>query len=163
MNVARNYHSRISLNCIEDRRKVHEEGTFACFVCNEKFKIHRQLKAHIQRKCKSKSTPKPTPINHVVHKHNEDILPEDEHKGPKCPKITNNHVSLVNHMNTVHQAIKEKCDMCGEEFTNRDILVKHIVENHTVLGMQQGGWHQVGQGQHQQQQGSRGQQQQQAQ
>ena len=90
------------------RREVHEEGTFACFVCNEKFKTHKQLKAHIQRKCKSQSAPKPSPINGIVHKHNEDILPEDEHKCPKCPKITNNQVSLVNHMNTVHQAKNEK-------------------------------------------------------
>ena len=125
------------------RREIHEEGTFACFVCNEKFKIHKQLKAHIQRKCKSQSMSAPKAPNPIVHKHNEDILPEDEHKCPKCPKITNNQVSLLNHMNTVHQATIDKCDTCGQEFTNREILVKHIVDNHTNIGIQQGGWKKV--------------------
>ena len=82
------------------RREIHEEGTFLCFVCNSKFKTHKQLKAHIQKKCKSSSSTSPS--NAIVHRTNEDILPEDEHRCPKCPKITNNHVSLLNHMNTVH-------------------------------------------------------------
>ena len=134
------------------RREIHEEGTFVCFVCNEKFKTHKQLKAHIQRKCKSQSLPKPTAIHPIVHKHNEEILPEDEHKCPKCPKITNNQVSFLYHMNTVHQATIDKCDTCGQEFTNREILIKHIVDNHTnivsrpeeQMGIQQSGWKQVG-------------------
>ena len=31
------------------RREVHEEGPFACFVCNDNFKTHKQLKTHIQK------------------------------------------------------------------------------------------------------------------
>ena len=119
------------------RREVHEEGTFVCFVCNEKFKTYKQLKAHIQKKCKSQSIPKQTQKDSIVHRHNEDILPEDEHKCPKCPKITNNQVSLVNHINTVHNVTKEKCDTCGLEFTKRELLVKHIMENHTNVNIQQ--------------------------
>ena len=99
------------------RREVHEEGTFSCFVCSKKFKTHKQLKAHIQRKCKSQSS------NHtnikIVHKHNEDILPEDEHRCLYCPKITNNQVSLVNHINTAHKSTQEKCDSCGKICSNR--------------------------------------------
>ena len=117
------------------RRETHEEGTFVCFVCNEKFKTHKQLKAHIQRKCKSDR-----PLqsgNKIVHKHNEDILPEDEHKCPKCPKITNNQVSLMNHVETVHMNKKETCDKCGKTCTNREDLVKHIVDNHTNVVIRQ--------------------------
>ena len=69
------------------RREIHEEGTFSCFVCNTNFKTHKELKLHIQKKCKTSSTSKQAAI---VHKHNEDILEEDEHKCPMCPKITNN-------------------------------------------------------------------------
>ena len=117
------------------RRETHEEGTFACFVCNEKFKTHKQLKAHIQRKCKNDNPHQPR--NTCVHRQNEDILPEDEHKCPKCPKITNNQVSLMNHMNTVHMNKKEICDTCGQNFSKREDLVKHIVDNHTNIGIHQ--------------------------
>ena len=110
------------------KREVHEEGSFACFVCNAKFKTHKELKQHIHKKCKSNANPSP---NKIVHRHNEDILEEDEHRCPKCPKITNNQVSLVHHMNTVHMVITEKCDTCGLEFQNREVLIKHIVDNHT--------------------------------
>ena len=74
--------------------------------------------------------------NPIVHKHNEDIHKEDEHKCPKCPKITNNQVSLINHMNTLHKVVTEKCDTCGLEFESREVLIKHIVENHTAIGTQ---------------------------
>ena len=86
------------------RREVHEEGTFSCFVCNNRFRTHKELKQHIQKKCKTQVTDSQTLI---VHKHNEDILEEDEHRCPKCPKITNNQVSLINHMNTKHSAPKK--------------------------------------------------------
>ena len=92
------------------RREVHEQGSFACFVCSDKFKTHNELKQHIQKKCKTSSNSASNPI---VHKHNEDIHGEDEHKCPKCPKITNNQVSLINHMNTMHRFVAEKCDTCG--------------------------------------------------
>ena len=114
-------------------------------MCNEKFKTHKQLKAHIQKKCKSKNLAQSKQT--IVHKHNEDILPEDEHKCPHCPKITNNQVSIVNHVNSVHKAIIEKCDSCGQTFTSREDLVKHIVDKHTDIGVkqtQQGRWEQVG-------------------
>ena len=114
------------------RREVHEEGTFSCFVCNTSFKTHKELKQHIQKKCKSGSTMASAKI---VHKTNEDILKEDEHKCPKCPNITNNQVSLVNHINTKHVVVKEKCVSCGKDFETRKILIKHIVENHTVNGI----------------------------
>ena len=141
------------------RREVHEEGSFSCFVCNKNFKTHRELKEHIQKKCKSGSNPVTAKI---VHKRNEDILVQDEHKCPKCPKITNNQVSLVNHMNTKHKVEKdmcvprgdefenrevvnhintkhnedkEKCVSCGKEFDNREVLIKHIVDHHTVNGI----------------------------
>ena len=106
-----------------------------CFICNSKFKTHKQLKAHIQKKCKSSSSTSPS--NAIVHRTNEDILPEDEHRCPKCPKITNNQVSLLNHMNPVHMTAKEKCDRCGQEFASREVLVKHIVDHHTQSGIQQ--------------------------
>ena len=131
------------------RREIHEEGTFACFVCNNKFKTHKQLKAHIQRKCKSQSAPKQ--ISTIVHKRNDDILPEDEHRCPQCPKITNNQVPLVHHINTEHMTAKEKCDTCGRMFPNREALIKHIVDNHTEVGMQQQQRVQVVQGGRQQQ------------
>ena len=89
----------------------------------------------MQTKCKSKRA-NPTQ-NKIVHKHNEDILPEDEHKCPHCPKITNNQVSLVNHINTVHNNKKEKWDTCENIFDNREILIKHIVDQHTDIGIQQ--------------------------
>ena len=113
------------------KREVHEEGLFACFVCNNKYKTHKELKQHIQKKCKS---PNGIIEKTIVHKHNEDILVEDEHKCPLCPKITNNQVSFINHMNTKHKASKDKCDSCGQEFENKEILIKHIVDNHTVGG-----------------------------
>ena len=115
------------------RREVHEQGSFACFVCNDKFKTHSELKQHIQKRCKTMSN---TASNPILHKHNEDIHKEDEHKCPKCPKITNNQVSLVNHMNTMHKVVTEKCDTCGLEFESREVLIKHIVENHTAIGTQ---------------------------
>ena len=111
------------------RREVHAEGTFACFVCDNKFRAHKDLKLHIQKQCKSNALPKP-----IIHKHNEDIMKEDEHKCPVCPKITNNQVSLVNHINTTHGASKEKCDSCGKEFQSRETLIEHIVDKHTVNG-----------------------------
>ena len=55
---------------------------------------------------------------------------EDEHRCPKCPKITNNQVSLVNHMNTKHNVEKDKCVSRGEEFENREVLVNHLNTNH---------------------------------
>ena len=110
------------------RREVHEEGSFSCFVCNAKFRTHKDLKQHIQKRCKSDSNLAPKT---VVHKHNEDILKEDEHRCPKCPKITNNQVSLVHHINTMHMVETEKCDTCGHDFENREVLIKHIVDNHT--------------------------------
>ena len=97
------------------RREVHEEQSFACFVCNAKFRIHKELKQHILKKCKSNSNPS---TNTIVHRHNEDIQEEDEHKCPKCPKITNYQVSLLHNMNTVHRVNTEKCDTCGHEFQN---------------------------------------------
>ena len=114
-------------------REMHEEGTFSCFVCNNRFKKHKELKQHIQKKCKTQVTGSQTAI---VHKHNEDILEEDEHRCPKCPKITNNQVSLINHMNTKHSANKNKCDSCGQDFESKEVLITHIVENHTNKGTQ---------------------------
>ena len=102
---------------------------FSCFVCNEKFRTHKELKQHMQKRCKTNSAPK-----QIVHKHNEDIMKEDEHKCPVCPKITNNQVSLVNHINTAHAACKEKFDSCGQQFESIETLIKHIVDNHTVKG-----------------------------
>ena len=64
------------------KREVHEEGTFSCFVCNNKFRTHKDLKQHMQKRCKSNAVPKS-----IVHKHNEDIMKKDEHKCPVCPKI----------------------------------------------------------------------------
>ena len=46
-------------------------------------------------------------------------------------------------MNTVHQATIDNCDTCEQEFTNRETLVKYIVDNHKNVGMQQGGWKKV--------------------
>ena len=115
------------------RREVHEEGLFSCFVCNYKFKTHKELKQHIQRKCKPKNG---SLEKTIIHKRNEDILEEDEHKCPICPKITNNQISLINHMNTKHNVPKDKCDSCGQEFDNKETLIKHIVEHHTVKGTQ---------------------------
>ena len=118
-------------------REVHEQGSFACFVCSNKFKTHKELKQHIQRRCKTSTN---SVSNTIVHKHNEDIHKEDEHKCPKCPKITNNQVSLVHHMNTVHKVVtgvvEEKCDTCGLAFETREVLIEHIVDNHTVSGTQ---------------------------
>ena len=141
-------------------REVHEEGSFSCFICKKNFSTHRELKQHIQKRCKTGSNPGTAKI---VHKQNEDIMEEDEHKCPECPKITNNQVSLVNHMNTKHSVQKDKCVSCGEDFKtrdelvkhinikhnegrekcvscgktfeNRDVLIKHIVDNHTVNGI----------------------------
>ena len=93
------------------------------------------MKAHIQIKCKSDS-----PLqsgNKIVHKHKEDILPEGEHECPKCPKTTNNQVSLMNHLDTVHMNKKEICNKCRKTCTNREDLVKHIVDNHTNVGIRQ--------------------------
>ena len=120
------------------RREVHEEGTFSCFVCNNRFRTHKELKQHIQKKCKSQSTTNQTiGVNkQIVHKHNEDILEEDEHKCTMCPKITNNQVSLIHHINTTHMTKKAKCDSCGQEFVNKSTLIEHIVEKHTVKGTQ---------------------------
>ena len=115
------------------RREVHEEGSFACFVCNQHFKTHKELKQHIKKRCK---TTHGNTTSSIVHKHNEDILEEDEHKCPICPKITNNQVSLINHINTKHKATQDKCDSCGQEFENKENLIKHIVEHHTVKGTQ---------------------------
>ena len=117
------------------RREVHKEGTFSCFVCNDKFKTHKLLKAHIQKKCKSQRSNQLQ--NKIVHKRNDDILPEDEHKCPQCPKITNNQVSLINHMNTAHKSTSCKCDTCGGIYVNRELLIKHIVDNHTDVGRKQ--------------------------
>ena len=114
------------------RREVHEEGTFSCFVCNKSFNTHKELKQHIQKKCKTGSNLAPA---RIVHKTNEDILKEDEHKCPKCPKISNNQVSLVNHINTKHMVVNEKCVSCGKEFATREVLIKHIVDHHTVNGI----------------------------
>ena len=114
------------------RRETHEQGTYSCFVCSSKFKTHKELKQHIQRRCKTNNTTSPPQI---VHKHNEDIHKEDEHKCPKCPKITNNQVSLVNHINTMHITKTEKCDNCGMEYQSREELIKHIVEIHTNQGV----------------------------
>ena len=120
------------------RRELHEEGTFSCFVCNNRFKTHKELRQHIQKKCKSPSTANPTPAvsKQIVHKHNEDILVEDEHKCTMCPKITNNQVSLIHHINTTHMHKTDKCDSCGQEFENKSTLIEHIVEKHTVKGTQ---------------------------
>ena len=115
------------------KKEVHDQGTFACFVCSTKFKTHKELTQHIQKRCKTQSTS--PPIN-IVHKHNEDINKEDEHKCPKCPKITNNQVSLLNHINTMHMVKVEKCDSCGLEYQSREELIKHIVDNHTHKGTQ---------------------------
>ena len=54
-------------------------------------------------------------------------------------------------------APKEKCDSCGQMFTNREVLVTYIVDLHTDIGVQQarqveGGWHHVVHGQEEQQQ-----------
>ena len=120
------------------RREVHEEGTFSCFVCNNRFKTHKELKQHIQKKCKSQNTANQTTVvnKQIVHKHNEDILEEDEHKCTMCSKITNNQVSLIHHINTAHMPKKDKCDSCGQEFENKSTLIEHIVEKHTVKGTQ---------------------------
>ena len=37
-------------------------------------------------------------------------------------------------MNTKHNTSKDKCDSCGSEFDNKENLIKHIVDNHTVMG-----------------------------
>ena len=49
--------------------------------------------------------------------------------------------------------IQETCDTCGQTFAKRDVLIKHIVDNHTLRGIQQqqclqaqGGMVQQGQG-----------------
>ena len=115
------------------RREVHEEGTFSCFVCNKKFKTHKELKLHIQKKCKTGNVSHQAPI---MHKHNEDILEEDEHKCPMCPKICNNQVSLIYHINMKHKSTSEKCDSCEKDFETKEVLIKHIVEHHTKKGHQ---------------------------
>ena len=115
------------------RREAHEQGTFACFLCNDKLKTHKELKQHIQKRCKTQSTASPPPI---VHKHNEDIHKEDEHNCPKCPKICNNQVLLINHINTMHMVKAEKCDSCGLKYKNKEDLIKHIVDSHTQHGTQ---------------------------
>ena len=83
------------------------------------------LKHYIQKRCKS-SAPK-----QIVHKHNDEIHKEDEHKCPMCPSITNNQVSLAHHINLIHKSNENKCDSCGQEFENREALIEHIVHNHT--------------------------------
>ena len=60
-------------------REVHYKEIFVCFICNEKFRTHKELKQHIQKRCKS-SAPK-----QIVHKHDDEIHKEDEHKCPMCP------------------------------------------------------------------------------
>ena len=40
-------------------------------------------------------------------------------------------------MNTMHKVIIEKCDTCGLGFESREVLIKHIVDNHTVSGTQE--------------------------
>ena len=114
------------------RRQDHEEGTFACFVCNGKFRIHKDLKQHMQRKCKTQKQPALRVASQSV---NEDIAPEDEYRCTKCDKVTNNQLSLINHMQAKHQTIESafegnKCITCNGEFGNRDLLVKHIADNH---------------------------------
>ena len=114
------------------RRQDHEEGTFACFVCNDKFRTHKDLKQHMQRKCKSPSRPA---VRATSQRENEDILPEDEYRCIKCDKVTNNQVSLLNHMKEKHQTVANawtgnKCITCGKEFEARDSLVKHIADTH---------------------------------
>ena len=115
------------------KREVHKEGSFSCFVCNKNFITHKDLKLHIQKKCKTGNTSSQTQF---IHKHNDDIMKEDEHKCPMCPKITNNQVSLINHINTKHKANMEKCDACEKDFESKEVLIKHIVETHTNKGQQ---------------------------
>ena len=78
-----------------------------------------------------------------MHKHDDEIHKEDEHKCPMCPSITNNQVSLAHHINTIHKSNEDKCDFCGQEFENRGTLIEHIVHNQTggrILGNRRGGF-----------------------
>ena len=66
------------------KREVHYKGTLVCFVCNEKVRSNKELKQHIQKRCKSSS-----PIQMVLT-HYDNIHKEVEHKCPMRPKIANN-------------------------------------------------------------------------
>ena len=110
-----NYNFKNRLNT--HKISVLYKGTFVCFVCDDKFKIHQELKQQIQKRCHS-SAPK-----QILHKHNDEMHKKDEHKCPLCPKMTNNQVILAHHINTIHRSNENKCDSCGQEFENIETLI----------------------------------------
>ena len=67
---------------------------------------------------------------------NEDIALEDEFRCTKCDKVTNNQISLINHINQKHITTADawtgnKCVTCNKECQSIEILVKHIEDEHT--------------------------------
>ena len=98
------------------KREVHYKGPFVCFV-----RTHQELKQ--KKGCKS-SAPK-----QIVHKHNDEMQKENEHK---CPVSKNyrHQVSLAHHINKIHKSNKNKCDSCGQEFENRGTLIEHSTQPH---------------------------------
>ena len=86
--------------------------------------LTQELQQQIQKQCKSSA------LKQIVHKHNDEMHKENEHKCPMCPNITNNQVSLVHHINTIHKSDENKCDSCGQEFKKIETLIEHIVHNH---------------------------------
>ena len=89
-NCNNNYHFKNRLKT--HKREVHYKATFVCLVCDEKFRTHKKLQQQIQKQSMT-SAPK-----QIVHKHNDEMHKENEHKCPMCPKITNKQVSLAQHV-----------------------------------------------------------------
>ena len=107
------------------KRQMHEEETFACFVCNKKFQTHSKLKEHMQKKCKDNS-----PNIQPIPAGREDRAADQRLRCNMCVIMSDTQTLLLEHLKQKHQAMKNVCDVCNDEFETREALVLHIANTH---------------------------------
>jgi KRAB domain-containing zinc finger protein len=122
--------------------RVHtEEVRFICDHCGKGFRVKHDMKDHMQThmsvesrqkypcsSCKSVFLSKSAMKNHEQIFHSQII---EEHPCD-CGKVFESKIKLYQHRTVVHMKGHYPCQSCGKVYTQKNVLQKHILRNHTT-------------------------------
>jgi len=114
------HHEKLSVECpvcgrdvfnLEQHMARHQKQKYGCSMCDFKIGIKAQVEAHFRREHLEDSNCT-LPDNYCRY-----LKPSPSHfkvtKCPHCDYKSNNNGNVKKHIKTVHESLKEKCDICG--------------------------------------------------
>jgi len=102
---------------------VHKEKSFECNVCNKIFPVLKRLYSH-----KKKHHPTPLAVSESVKTTPTTEL--EDFDCPICPNKFGNDENLKSHIWTEHFGESLTCSECKKTFTNKSIILSHVLEVH---------------------------------